>query len=215
MLGQNKVSTIPTGIPQHIYIEKPHFIEDGKLKVLFIGRIVQEKGIKELLYAIHEVRKIIGDKNVELRIIGPDYGYLKTAQKIINGLKLNNIVKILGTVSEEEKVKDLDWCDVLVLPSYYEAFGVPILEAMTRGKPVIATKTVGAMSLVKHGETGFLVEIGDWKAIAQQLLHLFKNPSLKYRMGEKALERAKHFSMERMIEQHIKLYQKLANLYKH
>jgi len=213
ILGYNKVSMIPTGIPQYMYVDKPRFIEDGKLKVLFIGRITQEKGVKELLHGIHEVRKVIGDKNIELRFIGPDYGYLKTAQKIINELKLNNIVKILGVVTEEEKVKNLDWCDVLVLPSYYEAFGVPILEAMARGKPVIATKTVGAISLIKHGVTGFLIEIGNWKAIARYLLYLYSNPELKYELGRRALKYSRQFSNEKMIEKHIELYQKLTYKY--
>ena len=161
-----------------MFVDRPHFIEDGKLKILFIGRIVREKGVRELLYAVYEMRERMRCEDIELRIIGPDYGYLRTVQRILNELNLNDVVRILGTVSEEEKIKNIDWCDVLVLPSYYEAFGIPLLEAMARGKPVIATKTVGGLSLVKHGETGFLVETGDWKAIVQYLLHLHKDIEL-------------------------------------
>ena len=209
LLGPKKVSTILTAIPHHMFVDRPHFIEDGKLKILFIGRIVREKGVRELLYAVYEMRERMRCEDIELRIIGPDYGYLRTVQRILNELNLNDVVRILGTVSEEEKIKNLDWCDVLVLPSYYEAFGIPLLEAMARGKPVIATKTVGSMSLIKHGETGFLVEIGDWNGIAHWLLYLHVNPELKYRMGQKALEHARCFSMEKMIERHIELYRKL------
>jgi glycosyltransferase involved in cell wall biosynthesis len=206
--GCNKVSTILGAIPPYYFVEEPHFIENGKLKILFIGRIAQEKGVKALLYAVREAKKVLG-RNIELRCIGPDYGYLREALRIMNELKLNDVVKILGPLPEEEKIRNLDWCDVLVLPSYYEAFGLPLLEAMARGKPVIATKTVGGISLVRHGETGFLVEIGDWSGIARMLLHFSNNLELKYQMGQKALRYARQFSMQGMIEQHIKLYQKL------
>lgn len=207
--GHNKVSIILGAIPSYYFAKEPSFIEDGKLKILFIGRMIKEKGVKVLLYAVHEVKKYLGE-NVELRCIGPDYGYLQESTRIINELKLNDVVKILGPLPEDEKIKNLDWCDVLVLPSYYEAFGIPILEAMARGKPVIATKTVGGMSLVRHGETGFLVEIGDWLDIARTLLRFQNTPDLKYRMGQKALEHARQFSMQKMVEQHIKLYERFA-----
>jgi len=206
--GCDKVSTILEAIPPYYFVEEPSIIENGKLKILFIGRMAQEKGVKVLLYAVHEAKKYLG-RNIELRCIGPDYGYLREAQRIINELKLNNVAKILGPLPEEEKIKNLDWCDVLVLPSYYEAFGLPLIEAMARGKPVIATKTVGGMSLVKHGETGFLVEIGDWLGIAHWLLHLQNDSELKYQMGRKALKHARQFSMRRMVEQHIELYRSL------
>lgn len=130
--------------------------------------------------------------------------------KITSALKLDGAVKILGPTSEHEKLRYLGWCDILVLPSYYEAFGLPILEAMARGKPTIATETVGSKSLVKHLETGFLVKIGDSHSIARALLRFLQDPKLKYRMGQRALKHASKFRMENMIEKHIDLYEKLS-----
>jgi len=207
--GRDRVSTILGAIPSHYFAEEVNFIEDGKLKILFIGRMAEEKGIRILLFAVHEVKKYLG-KNVELRCIGPDYGYLQEARRLIDELKLNDVVKLLGPLPEEEKIRNIDWCDVLVLPSYYEAFGLPLLEAMARGKPVIATKTVGSTSLITHGETGFLVRTGDWHGIADTLLHLSRNPELKYQMGRKGLRFARRFSMQEMIEKHIEVYRRLA-----
>ena len=207
--GRDRVSTILGAIPSHYFAEEVNFIEDGKLKILFIGRMAEEKGIRILLFAVHEVKKYLG-KNVELRCIGPDYGYLQEARRLIDELKLNDVVKLLGPLPEEEKIRNIDWCDVLVLPSYYEAFGLPLLEAMARGKPVIATKTVGSTCLVTHGKTGFLVRTGDWHGIADTLLHLSRNPELKYQMGRKGLRFARRFSMQEMIEKHIEVYRRLA-----
>jgi glycosyltransferase involved in cell wall biosynthesis len=203
-----KISIIPEALPLYYFVDEPVFLNDGKLKILFVGRIAREKGIEELLYALKEVVKIGGD-NIELFCIGPDYGYLQKALQIIDYLNLNNGVRMLGPLTEREKLKYLDLCDILVLPSYYEAFGLPILEAMARGKPVIATKTVGSMSLIDHGETGFHVSPRDPQSIAEAILQFLKDPDLKCRMGRRALEKASKFRMENMVEEHICLYERL------
>lgn len=205
--GSDKVSIIPEAVPDHYFVDKPSFLDDGKLKVLFIGRIVEEKGINELLYAAHRALEVCG--KMELVCLGPDGGYLNRAIELMNKLALNNVVKMVGTVPEAEKLEHLNWCDVLVLPSYYEAFGIPLLEAMAHGKPVIASKTVGGKSLVEDGKTGFLVDIGDWNAVAEYLIKLTREPHLKFKMGESGLQRASQFSLRKMVEKHIEIYRKL------
>jgi glycosyltransferase involved in cell wall biosynthesis len=185
-------------------------MNDKKLRVLFIGRIAEEKGIEDLLVAIHKMTKILNDRNdLELVCIGPDYGHSQEIHSAINNLKLKDMVRMLGPLHEDEKLDYLSWCDVLVLPSHFEAFGLPVLEAMARGKPVVATKTIGTSSLIKHEETGFLVRVGDSDRIAYSLLRLLEYPELKYQMGDRALKHAFKFSMERMIQDHIILYQRL------
>jgi glycosyltransferase involved in cell wall biosynthesis len=67
------------------------------------------------------------------------------------------------------------------------------------------------MSLVRHGETGFLVEAHDWRGIASMLLQFSSNLELKYKMRRKGLEYARRFSVQEMVESHIEVYQKLAH----
>ncbi len=205
---KQKVSMISEAIPPHYFVNKPNFLDDGKLKILYIGRIVKEKGISDLLYAVNALLKM-GKNKIELRCIGPDYGFMQEAFGIIKELGLSNFVSILGPVSEEQKIANLDWCDVLVLPSYYEAFGIPIVEAMARAKPVIATKTIGAMSLVQHNKTGFLADFRDPKGLADKIAYFSTNANLKYRMGQEAIKHALQFSMQNMTNSHLDLYQKL------
>lgn len=208
--GARKVCLIPEGIPDHYFVDKPFFTDGEKLKLLFIGRLIEEKGIRDLLCAIHEIVKTGKDqRRVELVCIGPDCGYSRVISGIINNLGLNDLVKILGPLSERRKIEYLDWCDVLVLPSYFEAFGIPIVEAMARGKPVIATATVGSRSLVKNGETGFLVQIGNSHSIAIALLRFLRNPELRYQIGRNALEHASEYHIENMIKGHVRLYENL------
>jgi 1,4-alpha-glucan branching enzyme len=208
--GAHKVSLIPEGVPSHYFVNAPIFTNDEKLKIVFVGRIIEGKGIKNLLYAINEIIKMGYDQNkLELVCIGPDWGYLNTVLKIIDDLGLNKVVRMLGALSELEKIKYLGWCDVLVLPSYYEAFGIPLIEAMAHGKPVIATETVGSKSLVRHSETGFLVKIGEPHSIAEALVRFLRDPELKCRMGKEALKQASEFHIENMIKGHISLYENL------
>lgn len=203
-----KISMISEAVPPYYFVDKPSFLDDGKLKILFIGRIIEEKGIRDLLYAVSSLSKM-SNSAVELRCVGPDFGFMPDALKIVKDLGLDDSVAMLGGLPEEKKIENLRWCDILVLPSYHEAFGIPIVEAMAHGKPVIATKTAGAISLIKNGETGFLVDFGDSNGIAGCLLQFVNNPTLKYEMGKKALASSLQFSMEKMIRRHIDLYQKL------
>jgi len=207
--GGHKVSMIQEAVPPYYFVDKPTFIDDEKLRILFIGRIIEEKGIRHLLYALHKLTQITDRSKIELACVGSDCGYIHEVLKIIDHLKLEDKVKILGALPEQEKIKRLIWCDVLVLPSYYEAFGLPILEAMAQGKPVIASETVGAKSLVEHGQTGFLVKIGDSESITDALMRFLHEPKLKYEMGQRSLKHASKYKMANTIEKHIGIYEKL------
>lgn len=205
--NKEKISMISEAVPQNYFVNNPAFVEDDRLKVLFIGRVLQEKGLKDLFYA---VKTISQTACIELRCIGPDFGFMNEALKIIKKLDIADNVSMLGSLPEDQKLQNLRWCDVLVLPSYHEAFGIPIVEAMAHGKPVIATKTIGAMSLVKDNETGFLVDLCNNDAIADRLLQFIDNSSLKFEMGAKGLKFARSFSMDRMVHTHIDLYKQVA-----
>ena len=205
---EHKISMISEAIPPQYFVKSPSFDNNGKLKVLFIGRIIEEKGIKDLLYSVSHASKISKNK-IELRCVGPDYGFMTEALGLIKELQLENIVQMLGPLPENEKLNQLTWCDVLVLPSFYEAFGIPIIEAMAHGKPVIATRTVGAISLIENGKTGYLVDFNDSKKIAKYLMHLLENPQTKLQMGKTALASVLPFSMDLMIKSHLFLYKKL------
>jgi len=207
---EQKISMIYEAIPSNYFVKSPSFKDNGKLKVLFIGRIIKEKGIADLLRAISFVTEI-SNNCVELVCIGPDYGFMTEALNIIKNLNLEKVVHLLGPLPEDQKLLYLNWCDVLVLPSYYEAFGIPIVEAMAHGKPVIATKTIGALSLIKHNKTGFIINFSDPTAMAKKLLQFIENPELKYHMGQQALLSVRSFTMDVMIKQHISLYKKINN----
>ena len=79
-------------------------------------------------------------------------------------------VELLGWKSPEEIAGFMNACDVVVMPSRWEGFGLVAVEAMRARKPVIASAVGGLRSIVRHGQTGFLVPAGDSDALAQTIV---------------------------------------------
>ena len=93
-----------------------------------------------------------------------------------------------------------------VLPSRYESFGMVALEAMACGRPVIASHVGGLPSFIQDNATGFLVPGGNEKVLAEKMLTLLNDASLRARMGKEARQKAKEFSWQKIARQMIALY---------
>jgi len=95
------------------------------------------------------------------------------------------------------------------LPSEKESFGLAVLEAMSCGVPVVASKTGGLPELVKDGETGFLVPVGDIGSLSRAIMLLLKDDSLYRKFAVNSRERACQFSTEGIIPLYEDLYKSL------
>jgi glycosyltransferase involved in cell wall biosynthesis len=95
----------------------------------------------------------------------------------------NRRVISFGSVSEREKLSLLSACDLLVLPSTVESFGIVYLEAWMYGKPVIGALTEVSSEVITHGKDGLLVPPGDHRALARAIGRLVTRPDLGKRMG--------------------------------
>jgi glycosyltransferase involved in cell wall biosynthesis len=101
--------------------------------------------------------------------------------------------------------------DIFVMSSVTEGLGTSLLDAMAAGKPIVATDTGGIPEVVIHGETGILVPPRDHDAMAQAIVTLLKNDELRRTMGEAGRARArKMFSAERMVQDTLRVYQRVA-----
>ncbi|GAB4320678.1 MAG: glycosyltransferase family 4 protein [Candidatus Sumerlaeia bacterium] len=99
--------------------------------------------------------------------------------------------------------------DVFFLPSFKEGFSNAVVEAMAAGLPVVATDVGGNAEAVQDGESGFIVKAGDTEAMRERLERLIAAPELRARMGESARRRARLFSLEKMIDDTVEVYQML------
>jgi glycosyltransferase involved in cell wall biosynthesis len=101
--------------------------------------------------------------------------------------------------------------DLLVLPSYYEGLPNVVLEAMRFRKPVVATAAPGTTEVLVDGQTGRLVPVGDFRALAAALRDAIRDPEARRRWGEAGRARADaEFRAERMVERFASLYEELA-----
>lgn len=109
--------------------------QDSKLKLLYVGRLHPLKGVEFLLEAMHLSQASL--RPLRLKIIGKDEGEEGKLRRIASAYNLD--IEFCGVVSEEEKESAYHWCDVLVLPTLSENFGLVVAEALERGKRVITT----------------------------------------------------------------------------
>lgn len=167
-------------------------ISKDDIAIGFVGRVVREKGILELINALATIRR--AHNNVKLVIIGGtlesdrDKRAVEEIKMLIKKHALEKSIIALGFRDDIPQL--LTAIDIFALPSYREGLPISIMEAMMSGKPVVATNIRGCREEVVHGETGFIVEPKDVRGLAEALEALISNPELAKMMGEKGRERA-------------------------
>ncbi|UCH89383.1 MAG: glycosyltransferase family 4 protein [Thermoplasmata archaeon] len=180
--------------------------------ILFVGRVIEEKGIMPLIKSINIVKYDVPD--VLLIIIGPhSYGekekkYFENLVSYIKKNKLNDNIVFSGPTSEDILMKSYAISTMLLVPSIWEEpSGIVPIEAMATGKPVIATRVGGLKYRIIDGKTGFLVEKNNPKELAEKIVKLLKNEKLLKKMGANArVHVEKNYNLEIMIKKHKKLY---------
>lgn len=157
---------------------------------LFVGRVEEEKGIRDLLGAYEAVLERISHPN--LVIVGRGR-LLDYAREYVSTKGWLN-VRVEGFVPPENVVEYYGVADFLVLPSRHEPFGAVVHEALSAGLPVIASSAVGAVKdLVIENETGFVYEKGDVRALSHLMIRLWDNPYLSESMRKSCINQARLF----------------------
>jgi glycosyltransferase involved in cell wall biosynthesis len=184
------LSAIATGDPE--YSGETVVAKADKL-ILFVGAMDKAhyfKGVDVLLKAF---KKLMNYKleimNYELWLVG-DGDLRPQYEKLAQELGLEKKVKFLGRVSDEEKEKLYGECEFLVLPSINsgEAFGIVLVEAMARGKAIIATDLPGVRTVCKNGINGFLAKPGDINDLAEKMKILLSDENLRNKFGMEGIK---------------------------
>lgn len=157
---------------------------DGYKYTLFVGQCAEYKGIEYLLQAI----SLLSDQRVMLDVVGntsAEREYFTRLIHIIKDLKLQDRVIFHGHVSDKTALEQFyQRADVFVLPSLMEGFGIVLLEAMSFGLPIIATKVGAVSELIKDGLNGLLVPPAEPSALAKAIDLLLRSPSLREQYGQ-------------------------------
>jgi glycosyltransferase involved in cell wall biosynthesis len=202
---RDKLITIPNTIDLSPYVNRISFDEAFRLKrILYVGEVSRYKGVHLLLSAFKEIVKNIPEAS--LYVVGKGT-YLNNPKEWSKKLGISNSVNFLGELDQDGVVKAYDECSLVVLPSYYELFSTVLIEASIMKRPVVATSTVGATSIIEHGVTGIIVKRGDAKAIADAVIQLLSNKEDAKRLSDAARERAiRLVDQERTIRQFLFCY---------
>jgi glycosyltransferase involved in cell wall biosynthesis len=176
--------------------------------VLYAGNVKPHKNLERLIVAFDLVRKR-GLDRLKLVLIGDEISKYASLRRAVHQHQLHKYVRFLGYLPEETLAVMYRLAGVFVFPSLYEGFGLPPLEAMASGTPVV-TSNVSSLPEVA-GDAAILVDPHDPYAIADGISRLLTDEKLRRDLRMKGLARARQFSWEDSVRRVHAIYQEVAN----
>lgn len=161
--------------------------------VLYAGNVKPHKNLERLIEAFHELHAN-GFDHLKLLIIGSDISKYATLRRAVHAHNLHKYVRFLGFVPDQTLAILYRLASVFVFPSLYEGFGLPPLEAMASGTPVVTSNVSSLPEVV--GDAAVLVDPLDAHAIAEGIAHVLYDPRLREELRRRGLARAGSFSWE-------------------
>ncbi|MCL6588387.1 MAG: glycosyltransferase family 4 protein [Firmicutes bacterium] len=214
-IDPGKITVIPSA-PAEIYQPLPKLETQKKLAedygiktpfILYAGGLNPRKNIAELIYAYSKIYRELTSRQ-KLLILGPEGRHRDGLQLLVKSLNLDDNVLFPGFIKSEDMPLFYNGADLFVYPSLYEGFGLPPIEAMACGTPVIASNVSSLPEVV--GGAALLVNPYDTLALAEAMLDLLHNPSRRESMVQKGLKRSKIYSWDQIARQMLKLYHEVA-----
>jgi glycosyltransferase involved in cell wall biosynthesis len=189
------VRVIPNSVDMNDYVSKKNDEIDTKLVseelkdrklILYVGRLLAMKGVDNLIAAIPEILKRLGERKFLFVFAGPgDRVWYLTK---IKELKIESSCLFTGPLPREKVIQLMKNAELVVAPSFIENAPYTILESMACGVPVIASNVGGVSEIIKDGYNGSLVEVSFPEAIANSVVNLLEDTSLRSVMGKNAKE---------------------------
>ena len=198
------IETIPNGVDPGRF--EPPDRDWEAVRILFVGRVVYQKGLDLLLHALGRMKEhpwtlnIVGD--------GPQRGPLEL---LSDHLGIADRISFSGWLQGGELISAYHAANLFAYPSRHEGMPNAVLEAMASGLPVIATRIAGNEELVVDGETGLLVESENQQDLERALSGLIANPGLRRRLGETARARVSdRYPWDRITDAYLEILKRVA-----
>ena len=194
-LPYEKINVVPNGVNLNLYngVERDYnfrrqYAADNEKIILYVGRLVYEKGVQNLIAAMPKILNGYHDSKL---IIAGRGGMLDELRDEVRRLGIDNKVYFTGYLSLDKVTKMYKCADVAVFPSTYEPFGVVALEGMLSGTPVVVSDVGGLNEIVDHRVNGMKSYAGNPNSIADSILELLYNPGLCTEIAKNAKAKVK------------------------
>ena len=192
---------VPPTDEQIMHVRERYQLEDQF--VLYVGNVKPHKNLERLIEAFSRVRRS-GFDHLKLLIIGDEISKHQALRRAVHRLMLHKYVRFLGFVPDETLAVLYRLAAVFVFPSLYEGFGLPPLEAMASGTPVVTSNVSSLPEVV--GDAAVLVDPYDSQAIADGIASVLTDASLRAQLREKGLARARRYSWEASVTRVREIY---------
>lgn len=210
---QKDISVIYNFVNEKEYVKKelPHLREQYGIKadervIIHISNFRKVKRVEDVIYTFEKIQHHCKSK---LLLVGDGPEYTSIVQ-LVKDLGINDKVLFLG---KQKNISDLlSISDLKLLLSEKESFGLVLLEAMACEVPCIGTRAGGIPEVIEHGETGYLVNIGDTEQAAAYAIELLTNSEKLVEFSNRSLTHAmEHFHSKKIVRQYLQLYNNLGN----
>lgn len=204
---EDRVNVIYNGIDQKIFHTKVT-IEKKENYILFVGNVKPHKNLLNSLKAFKLLLKQF--PTVKFYVVGKKDGFINGGVEHLAEIidELNNKVTFTGWVDDAELVNYYRNALLLIFPSFYEGFGLPPLEAMSCGCPVIASNLSSIPEVC--GSAAYYFNPYDYYNIAEALAEVISNDKLRQTLVEAGYERVQEFSWQKSVEKHFEIIQSIA-----
>ena len=182
----SKIEIIRNGVNLETLVSKENFKNKYKINnkfILFVGRFSIVKGIKTLIQAFNIIQNENKFPEINLIIMGVDFGYEKDMEKLIHTLNLSKKIIIIKNPPREDVISAYGESEFLVLPSQWELSPLVPLESFAFKKPVISTKSHGIPFTVKDNENGILIEPDEPEQLSKAIIKLLFDDKLRNKLG--------------------------------
>ncbi len=196
---EKDIEIIPTGIDIKRFSNSKNKKENSKKVILHVGRIVKEKNIDLIIESAPYILKKIDSIFL---IVGEGPARKEYEEKVKEKGLQNNFI-FTGFVNDEKLLEHYASADVFVFPSIYETQGIVALEAMASGLPVVAARAKALPDFIIDEENGYLFDPGNPRELAEKLIKAIEDK----KVVEKGMEFVKNFSIEKMAEKLVDLYE--------
>jgi len=205
-IPKENISVIKNGVTINVPKSVPP--KQSQPTAIYLGALTKDKGIEDAIKVFALINQ--SDPGWQFWVVGKgEDKYCDMLKVTSDKLGLKGRIKFLGFVTEKKKFELLARAHVMLNPSIREGWGLVNIESNSMGTPVVGYNVAGMRDSIVEGETGFLVNYGNYKELTSRVLELIKNEKFYNKIGKKAILWSENFSWEKSTRQSLELVERI------